>query len=334
MPELSASDLFQKDLSLRSPFPRLPAHNDTLNSRSSGKDVMGMGPPTFTVPSSAVRPGITGANITRLVAPSARRPGDNDAAVGLQKLFLQSPIPRIVKGSSTIAPASPRTTSSTKRFSKSPGFSHNATTSNYENSSRNANAFPSFPSQPTPRIAQQGTPKALLKESSIPTSIPIPELAEARPSGLLMSHFDATPNFPGSSSSKESTRSPVETIGTPLSTLDHISPPRSSSTRIVKKRQPSVITPVATVRKRTRRSTASPMPTHAKKANLVQANNHAGVTKPVALKTAETPLPRARPARKFREVEKIQKSFFNGEIWTPPKNSRRQSNPPKQWWIL
>ncbi|KAK9377452.1 uncharacterized protein V1513DRAFT_461902 [Lipomyces chichibuensis] len=90
MPELSAKDLFEKDLSLRSPFPR----GNNVSQSSTPTRPARIGPPMFAPPKpgSGFKPP---TSATKLIAPSARRPSVGDANNKLQKLFYQSPMPRI-----------------------------------------------------------------------------------------------------------------------------------------------------------------------------------------------------------------------------------------------
>ncbi|KAK9370825.1 hypothetical protein V1509DRAFT_614838 [Lipomyces kononenkoae] len=90
MPELSAKDLFEKDLSLRSPFPR----GSNVPPSTTPVRPAQIGPPMFVPPKpgSGFKPP---TSATKLVAPSARRPGFGDANDKLQRLFYQSPMPRI-----------------------------------------------------------------------------------------------------------------------------------------------------------------------------------------------------------------------------------------------
>ncbi|KAK9449274.1 uncharacterized protein V1518DRAFT_415555 [Limtongia smithiae] len=107
MPELSANDLLKRDLSLRSPFPRgLPPSSAAVRQQQHGLFLR----PLHPHPSPAAQNAVRTASLPNAIAtPSARRPDlPGVSGTTLQKLFYESPLPRLMGTATTSAQVPPR----------------------------------------------------------------------------------------------------------------------------------------------------------------------------------------------------------------------------------
>ncbi|KAK9496137.1 hypothetical protein V1508DRAFT_407778 [Lipomyces doorenjongii] len=186
MPELSAKDLFEKDLSLRSPFPR----GNNVSQSSTPSRPARIGPPMFAPPkpASAFKPP---TSATKLIAPSARRPSVGDANNKLQKLFYQSPMPRISNPALTrynLTMSSPRL--GTVAAPVSPSYTSATITPGYSNSWKStppAAPKDNFRHSPPPRQIQPVAPPP-----PVPAHVP-PQQNEPMPAPLPVPTKSATP---------------------------------------------------------------------------------------------------------------------------------------------
>ncbi|KAK9317426.1 hypothetical protein V1522DRAFT_398320 [Lipomyces starkeyi] len=186
MPELSAKDLFEKDLSLRSPFPR----GNNVSQSSTPSRPARIGPPMFAPPKpgSGFKPP---TSATRLIAPSARRPSVGDANNKLQKLFYQSPMPRISNPALTrynLTMSSPRL--ATVAAPVNPSYTNAISTPGYSNSWKPtppAASKDNFRHSPPPRQIQPVAPPP-----QVPAHVP-PQKNEPMPAPLPVPTKSATP---------------------------------------------------------------------------------------------------------------------------------------------
>ncbi|KAK9333759.1 hypothetical protein V1520DRAFT_331675 [Lipomyces starkeyi] len=192
MPELSAKDLFEKDLSLRSPFPR--GNNGSQSSTPSRP--ARIGPPMFAPPKpgSGFKPP---TSATKLIAPSARRPSVGDANNKLQKLFYQSPMPRISNPALTrynLTVSSPRL--ATVAAPVNPSYTSATSTPGYSNSWKStapAASKDNFRHSPPPRQIQPVAPPPQVpahvpqqQNEPMPAPLPVPTKS-ATPQGKVPS---------------------------------------------------------------------------------------------------------------------------------------------------
>ncbi|KAK9241007.1 hypothetical protein V1525DRAFT_429263 [Lipomyces kononenkoae] len=195
MPELSAKDLFEKDLSLRSPFPR---GSNVAPSTTPVRPTQ-IGPPVFAPPKpgSGFKPP---TSATKLVAPSARRPGLGDANNKLQRLFYQSPMPRI--SNPALARYNPMVSSS-GIGAVYPSYSSVTTTPLHSNPRKSTTSaapkdnvrYSPVPAQiqpvaPPPQTPARSSPP---RNDRTPAPLPVPPTSAAKQNNLSSAATEATP---------------------------------------------------------------------------------------------------------------------------------------------